>query len=280
MAETQHKAIFITGASGGIGSELVPMLLEHGWHVYAGINGHNTLPAHENLMLVRIDVTKSETVQAAADIVAKAQGASGLQALVNLAGIMAQGPVEIVPESELRRAFDINVFGPISIIQHFLPLVRTGRGRIVNITAVTALASGPFFGPVASSKAALAYLSDSLRLELAPQGIPVVNIMPGAMKTQVFNKSNAAFERSIVNVPEARIRPYRSLIAGAAKALAKQRESDPKVAAKVILQAIENKHPRTRYFAGPDAKVAGHLIPYLPRRIKDRMLLSLVGGSK
>jgi len=280
MPAGNSKAIFITGATGGIGRALVPMLLARGWKVYAGVNTGAALSAHANLSMVQLDVTDSASVEAAARAVAQTQGEAGLQALVNLAGVMAEGPVELVSDADLRRTFAINVFGPVSVVREFLPLIRSGKGRIVNVTAVTALASGPFFGPVASSKAALAYLSDSLRLELAPQRIPVVNIMPGAMKTEVFNKAAAAFERSITSTSEDRAKLYQPLINGARKALAKQKESNPSVAAKVILTAIESKKPKVRYFAGSDAKLAGNLIPHLPRPIKDKMLLSLVGGGK
>jgi NAD(P)-dependent dehydrogenase (short-subunit alcohol dehydrogenase family) len=280
MDTTNNKAILVTGAGGGIGSVLVPMLLANGWRVYAGVNSHNPLPAHAQLVTLRLDITDATSIAAARDKITEMQGGRGLQAVVNLAGIMSQGPVEIIPESELRRAYDINVFGPVAIIQHFLPLIRVGKGRIINITAVTALASGPFFGPVASSKAALAYLTDSLRMELAPWDIPVVNIMPGAMKTPVFRKASAAFERSLVGVAEKEVLLYRPLIAGATKALQKQKESDPKVAAKVILKAVESTHPKSHYFAGSDAVMAGHLIPFLPRSVKDKMLTAMVGGKK
>jgi len=280
MNTTNNKAILVTGASGGIGSVLVPMLLAHGWRVYAGVTSHNPLPAHAQLVTLRLDVTDAASIAVARDTITEMQSSRGLQAVINLAGIMSQGPVEIIPESELRRAYDINVFGSVAIIQQFLPLIRVGKGRIINVTAVTALASGPFFGPVASSKAALAYLTDSLRMELAPWDIPVVNIMPGAMKTPVFRKASEAFERSLGTVPKDKIRLYQPLIAGATKALQKQKESDPKVAAKVILKAAESTHPKPRYFAGSDAVVAGHLIPFLPRPVKDKMLIAMVGGKK
>ena len=280
MTTRNTRAILITGASGGIGSALIPLLLEHGWRVYAGVNSHNTLSAHQNLVPVKLDVTDIASIETAAQAIAKAQANDGLQAVVNLAGVIVQGPVELVPQSELEREYEINVFGPVAVIQNFLPLVRAGKGRIINITAVTALASGPFFGPIASSKAALAYLSDSLRMELAPWGIPVVNVMPGAMKTPVFQKANAAFERNLMSVPEATARLYQPLIRGAANAIAKQKESDPIVAAKVILKALESSKPKTHYFAGNDAVMAGHLIPHLPRPVKDRMLTALVGGGK
>jgi hypothetical protein len=104
--------------------------------------------------------------------------------------------------------------------------------------------------------------------------------MPGAMKTTIFQKANAAFEHSIAGMPDDTIQLYQSLIRGATKALAQQKESDPIVTAKVILKALESRRPKAHYFAGSDAVVAGHLIPYLPRVIKDRVLMGLVGGDK
>ena len=111
---------------------------------------------------VAIDVTDPSGAEKAAKIVKEATGQSGLQAVINNAGVIAQGPLEPVQPEELRRQFEVNTFGPVHVIQAFLPLLRTGTGRIINISAPTARVPVLCMAPTGGSKAALAAFSDSL----------------------------------------------------------------------------------------------------------------------
>jgi NAD(P)-dependent dehydrogenase (short-subunit alcohol dehydrogenase family) len=106
------------------------------------------------------------------------------------------GPLELVPPDELRRQFEVNALGPAHVIQAFLPLLREGRGRIVNISAPTARVPIPF-SPVGASKAALESLSDSLRIELGAWGIPVAVIVPGGTATPIWQKADTAAQAAL-----------------------------------------------------------------------------------
>jgi len=84
--------------------------------------------------------------------VARIVGGGGLSGLVNMAGVIVEGPLETIPPAELRRQLEINVVGPFALTQALLPLLKQARGRIVNIGAISAHLTVPFYGPIAASK--------------------------------------------------------------------------------------------------------------------------------
>ena len=141
---------------------------------------------------VRLDFDQASTVEAVARDSARIAGAAGLAGLVNMAGIIVEGPLEAIPAQALRRQFEVNVVGPVALTQAALPLLAKARGAIVNIGAVSAHLTPPFYGPIAASKAALASLNDAMRLEFAQFGIRVFLIEPGAMRTGIFATAKAA----------------------------------------------------------------------------------------
>ena len=120
----------------------------------------------------------------------------GLSGLVNNAGIAYGGPVEFLELDELRRAFEVNFFGVIAVTQAFLPALRVGHGRIVNMSSNSGLVAAPFLSPYTTSKWALEALSDALRVELDPWKIRVVVIEPGAINTPIWTKGKRTVARS------------------------------------------------------------------------------------
>ena len=136
--------------------------------------------ASARLTPVVIDVTVADTIAAAAKTVGEAVGASGLAGLVNNAGIAVPGPIELVPINALRRQLEVNVIGQVAVTQAFLPLLRKGRGRLVNISSINGGLAIPFMGPYSASKFALEAITDALRLELRTWDIRVIGVEPGA----------------------------------------------------------------------------------------------------
>src|SRR2546421_8474105 len=183
------KTALITGATGGIGSATVRRLDKLGWRVFAA--GRDMQSAEELasdcrlVTPVELDITDEPSIARAHDRVGRDVAGHGLDALVNNAGIVIQGPVELVPLKALRRQFEVNVFGTIDVTQAFLPLLRNAGGRVINISGAAARTALPFLGPISASKAALESLSDALRLELKHQGIPVSIVVPGLLATEL-----------------------------------------------------------------------------------------------
>ena len=119
-------------------------------------------------------------------------GDAGLAGLVNNAGIVVAGPLEILPLDQLRLQLEVNVVGQIAVTQAFLPLLRKARGRIVNMSSLNGRIASPYLAPYAASKHALEAVNNAMRLELRGWGIRVLVIEPGATTTPIWDKSLAA----------------------------------------------------------------------------------------
>jgi NAD(P)-dependent dehydrogenase (short-subunit alcohol dehydrogenase family) len=273
------RAVLLTGATGGIGAATARALVERGFRVYAGARGPaGELAGARDVHVLKLDVTEPGSIAAAVEEV-RALGETALHGVVNNAGIIVQGPLELVPEAELRRQFDVNVFGPALVTQAFLPLLREGEGRLVNVTAATARLAGPFFGPISASKAALASMSDSLRLELAHWGIPVVVIEPGGMETRIFAKAAEAAEQAHAAMPGERVALYRAQLEAVSAAQSRMKLSPPTLVADAIVRALTTAKPKPRYTVGPDVRLLG-LLARLPLRTRDRLLRRVTGLAK
>jgi NAD(P)-dependent dehydrogenase (short-subunit alcohol dehydrogenase family) len=274
------RSVFITGAAAGIGAATARLLADRGYIVYAGIHADPGAP--EDIPRVRrvaIDVTDPESVAAAADVVADGVGDRGLHALINNAGVIVQGPLELLPADELRRQFAVNTFGPVFTTQAFLPLLRAGGGRVVNISAPTARVPVPFMAPIGASKAALVSLSDALRTELAAWDIPVVIVEPGAAATEIFAKADAAAQVALARADQRQVALYRPHLEAVAKASARQKLGSVDPIARAIVEAVEARRPKRRYSAGSGARLAG-VLAHLPGGVRDRLVSTAVGVRK
>jgi NAD(P)-dependent dehydrogenase (short-subunit alcohol dehydrogenase family) len=206
-------------------------------------------------------------------------GAAGLAGLVNNAGIGFGGPLEYADLDEMRRGYEVNVFGVMAVTQAFLPLLRRAKGRIVNVSSGAGKASTPLLGPYCSSKFALEGLSDALRIELRGAGIAVVIIEPGFVDTPMQTKGKSDIERiQAASSDEARER-----YGAAMKKLEQNMErfgknaTAPETAAKVIHRALTRARPRARYPVGNDARLLVPLTRLLPDRAKDGIFGRLLG---
>jgi NAD(P)-dependent dehydrogenase (short-subunit alcohol dehydrogenase family) len=277
MTGTAKGNVFITGAAAGIGAVTTRRLAEAGYRVFAGVHREaGSLASIPGVQPVAIDVTDPSSAGNAAKAVAETTGGSGLQAVINNAGVIVQGPLELVPPDELRRQFEVNTFGPAHVIQAFLPQLRTGKGRIINVSAPTARVPVPFMAPIGGSKAALASFSDSLRVELAAWGIPVVVIEPGGTDTAIFAKADAAAQAALAAANQARVVLYSDQLAAVAKAAAKQKLGPADAVAKTIVAAVEARKPKRRYMAGSGAAVFG-VLAHLPTGVRERLIKTVFG---
>ena len=277
MADQLKGNVFITGAAAGIGAATVRTLANAGYRVFAGIHRDpGSLSGLANVQPVPIDVADPASVAAAAATVSDAVGEEGLRAIVNNAGVIVQGPLELVPPDELRRQFEINTFGPSYVVQAFLPMLRAGRGRVINISAPTARVPVPFMGPIGASKAALASLSDALRVELASWNIPVVLVEPAGTATAIFEKAGEAAMNALATADPARVALYEPHLAAVSKAAANQKLQPVDPVARVIVKAISTGRPQRHYTAGGEARIAG-FASHLPSGLRDRLVAGALG---
>ena len=283
MLNGNDKAVVITGASTGIGAACAWHLDRLGFTVFAGvrrIEDGEPLKAQGSVRLrpILLDVTDAGLIEQARRVVAELVGPRGLAGLVNNAGIAVAGPLEAVPIADLRRQFEVNVIGQVAVTQAFLPLLRQGRGRIVNMGSIAGRAAMPVMGPYSASKFALEALTDALRLEVQQWGIHVSIVEPGAIATPIWTKSGAKAEELEMVTSEELKTLYAGVIAGvrARVAEAAARAIPPAAVSDAVVHALTAAIPKTRYLVGRDAKVRALMIKLLPDRWSDRLMTRIL----
>lgn len=193
------KNILITGVSTGIGYGAAKQFIQHGYTVFGSVRTKADAERLQEELVdhfipLLFDVTDAEAVQASAQILTERLAGDGLGGLINNAGIALGGPLQYQPLPIIRQQFDVNVFGLLQVTQAFLPLLGARDnhpvqpGRILNISSVNGQIAIPFMGAYVGTKHAVEGLSHSLRRELAPFGIQVVIVGPGAVKTPIWGK--------------------------------------------------------------------------------------------
>lgn len=279
MPASSTGNVFITGAAAGIGAAATRLLAEAGYTVFAGVHKDTgSLDRLPGVRQVPLDVTDPDSVAAAAASVASMVGDQGLRALINNAGIIIQGPIELIRPQDLERQFAVNTLGPAYAIQAFASLLRVGRGRVINISAPTARVHVPFLSALVGSKAALEAMSDAIRLELDVWGVPVVVIEPGATGTRIFAKADAVAQAGLAAIDPGQVELYQARLDAVAKASAAQRTRPPESVAATILAAVQARTPKRRYTTGQDARMAG-LLTALPAGLRERILRGFLGFS-
>jgi NAD(P)-dependent dehydrogenase (short-subunit alcohol dehydrogenase family) len=276
---SEERTVVITGASSGIGAACARDLDERGFSVWAGVRRKEdgdelTRRSSARLRLLSLDVTDPESLSAAGRTVTEAVGETGLWGLVNNAGISVPGPLELLPLSDVRTQFEVNVIGVLAVTQTFLPLLRMGRGRLINISSIAGRASTPFVGAYCGSKFALEAMSDALRLELAPWGIRVSIIEPGAVQSKIWQRAALSADRMLGQVTPDRFRLYAQPLSRmqAVMAQAEARALPSEVVARAVAHALTHSRPQTRYLVGRDARVRALLKWILSDRAQDRLL--------
>jgi NAD(P)-dependent dehydrogenase (short-subunit alcohol dehydrogenase family) len=247
--------VLITGANSGFGLLTAATFAKAGHTVHAGyrnpgkVEGLEALKA-EGLAVtpVRLDVTDNATVASA---VALASAHRPIDVLVNNAGFEVRGPVDELSDAMVARQFDTNVTGVIRMVRQVAPAMRErGSGVIVNVSSVAGHLGAPYAGVYAASKHAVEGLSEALWVELAPFGVRVAVVAPGAFHTHFGDNviTEPAFSEHSAHWPNAE-----RYSAAFAKMRAGQAQ-DPQEVADIIYQAATEAAPRLRYLAGDDAR--------------------------
>lgn len=271
--------VLVTGASTGIGAATALHLKQLGFDSVGAVRKEEDAERLRaaGLRTVKLDVTDPAAIAAAREEL----GDGPLAGLVNNAGIAVAGPLEFLPLDELRLQLEVNVVGQVAVIQAFLPALRAGCGRIVNVSSIGGRFALPLVAPYNASKFALEAISDSLRRELYGQGMEVILIEPGGVKTPIWDKSNEMADQIQRQMPPDAERIYGKLIDGVRKAtveIAQEKGIEAREVAEVIGRAMTAKRPRTRYLVGTDAKIRGPMAKILPDRLMDRAVAKQLGG--
>ena len=271
---TSPKVALVTGASSGMGKETAKRLLQEGLVVYVAARRIDQMEDLRSLGAIplKMDITLDEDVLA---VVKQIQdGHSGIDVLVNNAGFGMYGAMEESTLADARYQFEVNLFGMARLTQLALPAMRKkGSGTIINISSM----GGKIYTPLGSwyhaTKHAVEGWSDCLRIELAPFGIQVVIIQPGAIATEW---GNVMLEPMLKRSGRG---PYQVMAQAMAKAMRSSYEkvgaaSPPSVVADAILQAVRARRPKTRYVMGKLAKPLMFIRKYFGDRVFDMAIMS------
>jgi len=195
------RSAAITGAGSGLGRELALQLDRKGYTVLGtALSDDETeeLRSARNgqIRLAIVDITDEQAVRVWAEAVNAEVHSHGLDLLINNAGILTPGPLEVLPLDAIRREFEVNVFGSITVTNALLPSLRQAGGRIIFVGAMTGRFPLPFNGPSSITKAALEALADVYRAELSPWGLGVTVAQAGNMLTGGPAKTAGALQRT------------------------------------------------------------------------------------
>jgi NAD(P)-dependent dehydrogenase (short-subunit alcohol dehydrogenase family) len=309
----QVPLALITGASTGIGRATALRLTASGWTVLAGVRepaaGERLLAdanaalapsagssSRGRLIPLQLEVTDDAQIAAARERVdqeaatagssEEAAGAgasggngprSGLDALINNAGIGIGGPLELIPAEDLRKQFEVNVFAQVAVTQALLPALRRAGGRIVFVSSIGGRVAMPFTAPYAASKHAIEAFGDTLRVELRSSGVTVALVEPGSVATPIWDKSRAEAERVVI--PDELQAAYGRVPAAMDKALedTARRGVPPEQVAATIERALSSPRMKSRYVVGRDAKAMLIARRLLPDLVFDRVARRALG---
>lgn len=244
--------MLITGVSSGFGRALAQEALAAGYTVVGTVRSaqaardFEALSAHAAFARV-LDVTDFDRID---DLVAEIEANVGpVDVLVNNAGYGHEGIMEEAPLAEMRRQFDVNVFGAVAMMKAVVPSMRARRrGRILNITSMGGHVTMPGIAYYCGSKFALEGISETLGKELAPFGVAVTAVAPGSFRTDWAGRSMARTPRSIADY-DALFDPIRQ----AREEKSGKQLGDPAKAARAMLTAIAAEHPPAHLLLGSDA---------------------------
>ena len=199
MSNQTKRTAVVTGAGSGLGRDLALELAARGYQVFGTAISPEEVTDLKKASAGAVDLTPCDITNEAAvrawagDVTERNEGRIDL--LISNAGVLTPGPLEVLPLSAIRREFEVNVFGAMAVVNAFLPALRKGRGRIVQVSTMTATLPFPFNGPSGASKAAFDALAAVYRAELKPFGIDVVLAIAGNMRTGGPAKTAAALQR-------------------------------------------------------------------------------------
>jgi NAD(P)-dependent dehydrogenase (short-subunit alcohol dehydrogenase family) len=273
---TEHVAV-VTGASSGIGEAASRSLARRGFRLVLAARRMDSLSQLAaqiesqggEALAVRTDLADSAQTKA---LVEQAMVRFGrIDVLVNNAGYGAGGPIELLGRDAMRRQFEVNLFAALELCGLAAPIMRRqGRGRIINVSSLSARLSGPLGGLYCATKGAMDRATDALRLELLPWNIRVVLVAPGLIDTAIFE--NAI--REATPMAEQPDNPYQAMMERTGELLEDRmkRAVKPAVVGEVIAKAATARRPRIRYVAPFSAWLLWTASPLVPDRLIDFVL--------
>ena len=278
------RSVVITGAGSGLGRELAILFSERGYTVFgtatraAQVSELSEATAGRVRLSV-VDIADEAAVRGFVDAVSVSLGDAGLDVLISNAGILTPGPLEVLPISAIRHEFNVNVFGSLAVINGFLPALRGAKGRVLQLSSITAFFPLPFNGPSSASKAALEAFADVYRAELATCGVDFVMVIPGNMVTGGPAKTKAALQQVADSLTPEQQDLYGDPFAAFSEFMnAGQAGGLPaREAAERVIELAEQVPAPIRVAVGSDAEQILPMVKVTPDADLDAMRLQMIG---
>lgn len=262
--------VLITGCSSGIGRALADSFKTAGFNVWASARRPDDVAAlaAAGFNAVQLDVNDSAALQQLAAQLGE------LDVLVNNAGYGAMGPLLDGGTDAMQRQFETNVFSIVGVTQALFPALRKRKGLVVNIGSVSGVLVTPFAGAYCASKAAVHALSDALRMELAPFGVRVMEVQPGAINTS-FAKNAGAQAELLINEQS----PWWPLREGIrARSQASQDKPTPASEfAADVLKAVQQARPPRLLRSGNGSRALPLMAALVPKGLLEAVLKKRFG---
>jgi NAD(P)-dependent dehydrogenase (short-subunit alcohol dehydrogenase family) len=275
------KNILVVGAAGGLGSALVDLLCTRGDVVTAtGLDVQETsLIGNRYGMRVQAHAVDLDSVDVARSrLEAVVAGMTGLDAVVVCAAIAPYAPLEVAPFDLLLKTFRINCLGGIAVYQATMPALRRSGGRIVLVSSLAGFVALPLLGPYVISKFALEGAADVMRREAAAQGVSVVLVQPGGIRTGMVEAQLDNVRSRLDALAADHQARYGSLYRGY-EAMAthahRTTSAPPEKIARVIIEVLDTDKPDARYLAGEDAKRLSEAVRGLSGSEMDALLAEM-----
>lgn len=261
------KVILITGGSSGIGKSIGEYLTQKGFKVF----GTSRNPQNYNnskFPIIALDVANTDSISNCIQTIIDKEGQ--LDVVINNAGAGITGPIEEIPEIEIKRNFETNFFGPINVIKAVLPQMRNqNSGLIINITSIAGYMGLPYRGIYSASKGSLELVTEAFRMEIKDFNIQMTNIAPGDFAT------NIAAGR--FHAPVKENSPYKEKYGSVLKDIDEDvnKGNNPIVVAKMVYKVINTKQPKIHYKAGAFMQKFSIVLKHiLPDKVYEKMLLN------
>jgi NAD(P)-dependent dehydrogenase (short-subunit alcohol dehydrogenase family) len=265
-----QQAVLVTGASSGIGRKIAETLAAQGHFVYAGARKAEDiaeLSRIRNMQGVKLDVTVPGDIAAAVETVKR--GGKGLYGVVNNAGIAVLAPLINVEEKELDDIFDVNVFGVYRVTKAFAPMLIESKGRVVTISSISGILSGPFFGPYSMTKHAVEAFGDALAVEMARFGVRSSLIEPGNYRSEIGRNTTTQAQAALARLTGTMFEEQARRMVAAMGNYDNYPEPDDVAAA--ALHGLFDANPRMRYMVVP---AAGQALVTVRKAIEEAVQLN------
>ena len=262
------KKIIITGASRGLGYEIAQLCVEEGFEVLGTVRKQidKANLEHIGCQAGYLDFNNRESIQTFSQSVLDFVGQNSF-VLINNAGTIFPSSVEEITPHDLRKQFEVNLFGPIELTQKLLPALRENKGRVIMISSLSVAMTSPLTGAYSATKRALDAFTEVLAMETMPFGVDVINVHPGGYQTSIWATGDKHGQRYLDSNS-----PYYPFMLGIEAAVKKQKLGKAQYFAKVVLRAITDPKPKFDYLSPSKIKWLFRLRNILPYRLYFRLV--------